>query len=56
MQIAVRLPLSVVKSLDDFAKEKSEATPGLRFTRADSVRTLVMLGLLMKIQVGSEKE
>jgi hypothetical protein len=45
IQVPVRLPDDIVKRLDKHIERMQQAEPGLEFTRADAVRTLVVRGL-----------
>lgn len=45
VQVAFRLPESLVERLDTFVERQREALPGLNFTRADAARILLMRGL-----------
>jgi len=44
-QVAFRLPVSLVESLDAYAKQMSKEQPGIDFTRADAVRVLLTRAL-----------
>ncbi len=44
-QVPVRLPDDILKRLDKHIERMQAAEPGLTFTRADAVRTLVVRGL-----------
>lgn len=44
-QVPVRLPDDILKRLDKHVERMQVAEPGLKFTRADAVRTLVVRGL-----------
>jgi hypothetical protein len=45
IQCAFRLEESLVKRLDNYAQEMGKAQPGVRFTRADAVRALLVTAL-----------
>lgn len=44
-QVAFRLPAEMVDELDRKAEKMSSSVPGVRITRADIVRTLLVQGL-----------
>ena len=54
VQVPVRLPEELVKRLDKHVERMQLAEPGIEFTRADAVRTLVVRGLGLVVK-GSHK-
>lgn len=53
-QVPVRLPEDILKRLDKHVERMQVAEPGLKFTRADAVRTLVVRGLEV-VEKGAKK-
>lgn len=45
IQLAFRLPKSMVERIDDHAKRLTAANPGLEFVRVDAVRSLLARAL-----------
>jgi metal-responsive CopG/Arc/MetJ family transcriptional regulator len=44
-QVAIRLPLSLVKRLDRHVKAQRQAQPGVRISRSDVIRNLLLHAL-----------
>lgn len=40
-QVAVRMPMSLIKRIDAFAADLQQKTPGMHITRADAIRVII---------------
>ena len=43
--ISIRLPLDLIKRLDDYAAQLKSSTPGINVTRTDAARAILTRGL-----------
>jgi len=43
--ISLRLPLDLIKRLDDYAEQLRSSTPGINVTRTDAARAILTRGL-----------
>jgi len=43
--ISIRLPLDLIKRLDDYAEQLRSSTPGINVTRTDAARAIITHGL-----------
>lgn len=45
VQTAIRLPTSLIDGVDEYAERLRRRTPGIKITRSDAVRMLLLRGL-----------